>query len=124
MKALPKLFLTTGAIAALIGMSWGIQMAATQDHSMAPAHAHLNLLGFVMMSIFGFYYAITPSAVTSKLAKFHYPLSLAGVVLIVPGIVMALQENGEVLAKLGSVLILISMAMYAVIVVKNGVGKD
>ena len=36
-------------IAVLVGMSWGIVMAISQDHSAMPAHAHLNLLGWVSL---------------------------------------------------------------------------
>ena len=38
------------------GMIWGIVMAITEDHSTFPAHAHLNLLGWVSLFLFGIYY--------------------------------------------------------------------
>ncbi|MFC3119168.1 hypothetical protein ACFOHS_17120 [Jhaorihella thermophila] len=38
-------FFATGAVAVTIGMAWGIAMAASGDHSLAGAHAHLNLVG-------------------------------------------------------------------------------
>ena len=34
------------------GMIWGIVMAISQDHSTFPAHAHLNLLGWVSLFLF------------------------------------------------------------------------
>jgi hypothetical protein len=34
---------------ALAGMVMGIAMAASHDHSVFPAHAHLNLLGWVSL---------------------------------------------------------------------------
>jgi len=37
-------------------MAWGIFMAASRDHSSMPAHAHLNLLGWVSLFLFGIYY--------------------------------------------------------------------
>ena len=37
----------------LAGMLWGLQTARTDDHSAFPAHAHLNLLGFVALSSSG-----------------------------------------------------------------------
>ena len=39
--------ISVAAIAALCGMSLGIFMATHQDFTLAPAHAHLNLLGWV-----------------------------------------------------------------------------
>ena len=37
----------------LAGMVWGLQMAISEDHSAFPAHAHLNLLGWVSLFLFG-----------------------------------------------------------------------
>jgi hypothetical protein len=46
----------TGAVAALIGMGLGIAMGISQDFSLTPVHAHLNLLGWVSMLLYGLYY--------------------------------------------------------------------
>ena len=42
------------------GMIWGIFMAISDDHSAMPAHAHLNLLGWVSLFLFGIYYRLHP----------------------------------------------------------------
>ncbi|MCF6219476.1 MAG: hypothetical protein L3J65_00025 [Robiginitomaculum sp.] len=123
MKTVPTLFFATGACFALLGMIWGIQMSATGDHSLSPAHGHLNLVGFVTMSIMGIYYALTPAAATSKWAMPHYLLTVVSVVILVPGIVMALSENGEVLAKAGSALAVLSMLTFLAIILKLGFGE-
>ena len=78
----------------------------------AAAHAHLNLLGWVSLSIFGVAYHIVPAAGESILAKIHAGLSIIGVIVIVPGIVMAIRETGEALAKLGSVLCVAGMLVF------------
>jgi hypothetical protein len=46
----------TAAVAALGGMVLGIVMGISQDFTLAPAHAHLNLLGWVTMAIYGLYH--------------------------------------------------------------------
>lgn len=122
MQNAPKAFFATAAICALLGMVWGIQMSATHDHTLSPAHGHLNLIGFVVMSVFGTYYALTPEAATSRLAFGHYGLTLGAVVVLVPGIVMAITENGEALAKIGSILAVLSMAVFVYTVLRRGVG--
>ncbi len=123
MKSVPTMFFATGAFFALLGMVWGIQMSATGDHSLSPAHGHLNLVGFVTMSIMGIYYALTPVAATSKWAKVHYFLTVVSVVILVLGIVMALSENGAVLAKAGSVLAVLSTLIFLAIILKFGFGE-
>ena len=120
MNGISFTFLITAAVCALIGMAWGIQMSATGDHVMAPAHAHLNLLGWVSLAIFAFYYHLVPGAAAGTLAKVHLAVSVAGVVTIVPGIALAIQESGETLAKIGSVLTLLSMVIFVVVLVTSG----
>lgn len=118
MKSIPTLFFATAAFFALCGMIWGIQMSATHDHTLSPAHGHLNLIGFVAMSVFGAYYALTPRAAASRLAAVHYWLTVAAVLMLVPGIVLAITGTGETLAKAGSVLAVVSMALYAYVVLR------
>jgi hypothetical protein len=122
MKSLPTLFFATAAIFALAGMAWGIQMSATHDHTLSPAHGHLNLVGFVAMSVFGTYYALTPQAAATRLAQVHYGIATLAVIVLVPGIVMAISGTGETLAKAGSVLAVLSMALFAVTVIRHGAG--
>lgn len=120
MNGLPRIFFAAGVLCALVGMGWGIQMSASGDHVLSPAHAHLNLLGWVSLAIFGTFYQLVPSAAEGLLAKVHVVLALAGVVLIVPGIVFAIQQSGEVLAKVGSVLTILSMLTFLVVVLTSG----
>jgi hypothetical protein len=40
-------------IFAVAGISMGIAMAMMRDHAIMPAHAHLNLLGWVSLFLFG-----------------------------------------------------------------------
>lgn len=123
MGSLPKWFFASAAIFALIGMVWGVQMSATHDHTLAPAHGHLNLLGFVAMAIFGTYYALTPTAASSRLAKIHFAVAILTVIILAPGIAMAINNEGEALAQSGSILAILSMALFVFIVLKHGVGQ-
>ena len=105
-------FFATATVFVVFGMAWGIHMSATGDHLHAPAHAHLNLLGWVTMALFGVYYHLVPSAGASRLALIHYAVATLGVLLITPGIVMAIDGTGEALAKAGSVLSILSMLIF------------
>ena len=122
MKDLSKWFFAAGALCALAGMAWGIQMSATHDHTLSPAHGHLNLIGFVTLTIYGIYYALTPDAAQSKLASIHLGISLLAVVLLVPGIAMAISGAGETLAKVGSVVTIATMGLFIFMILRHGVG--
>ncbi|WP_322988828.1 hypothetical protein [Hoeflea sp.] len=123
MNSIATRFYATSAIFALAGMTWGIQMSASGDHTLSPAHGHLNLIGFVAMAVFGTFYALSPRAAASRLANIHYFLTVAAVLVIVPGIAMAIKGNGEALAKTGSVLTLATMALFAYVILRNGVAS-
>lgn len=122
MKSIPTLFFATAAFFALCGMIWGIQMSASHDHTLSPAHGHLNLIGFVAMAVFGTYYALTPNAARSRLSMVHYALVTATVIVLTPGIVMAITGQGEVLAQIGSILAVVSMALFGFMVLRHGAG--
>ena len=121
MRRPASLFFTAAAIFALIGMVWGIQMSATHDHTLSPAHGHLNLIGFVIMSIFGVYYALTPAAV-GRSVMVHFALTVATVLVLVPGIAMAITGRGEGFAQIGSILAVLTMVWFLVVVLRHGAG--
>jgi len=56
-----SLMMRAGVMFLLVGMVWGIEMGIRQDFSMAPAHAHFNLAGGVLLFVFGLYYRMVPS---------------------------------------------------------------
>lgn len=119
MKGLAFWFMLSGVIAVLIGMGWGLLMAATGDHTMMPAHAHLNLVGFVSFAIFAVYYHIVPGAVEGVLPRLHLTLSVLGLVVMVPGIALALLERTEALAVTGAIASALGMACFLVVVLRS-----
>jgi hypothetical protein len=104
------------------GMIWGITMAATGDHSMVGAHAHLNLVGWATLALFGIYYRLTPRASESPLAKVHAGLAISGVIVMVPGIAIATTGGSPGVAIAGSFLTFGSMALFLYTVVRHGFG--
>lgn len=77
-------FFGAGVLCVLTGMAWGVWMGAHQDFTMAPAHAHLNLLGFVAPSIMGTFYALAGERAPVRLAWLNFVLSFAGVIILIP----------------------------------------
>jgi hypothetical protein len=58
----PICFMLSG-ISAVIGNSLGIFMGITEDHTLAPVHVHINLIGWVSLFLFGVYYHLHPHVV-------------------------------------------------------------
>ena len=75
------------------GMVWGIVMGATNDHGMMPAHAHLNLLGWVTLSIMGGFYVLAGARASTRLAWLNFALSASGVIIVIPMLAQLLAGN-------------------------------
>jgi hypothetical protein len=58
MPRVSYLFFTVAVICGIAGIVWGIMMAESNDHTQMPAHAHLNLIGWVSSAIYGAYFAL------------------------------------------------------------------
>jgi len=119
MEGIPRWFMLAAVASALGGMVWGIQMSASQDHLLSPAHGHLNLLGWVSCSIYAFYYHLLPASAAGALPRLHLGTVLLALVLLVPGIPLAILERTEVLAQAGSVMALLSMLVFAAVVLRS-----
>lgn len=114
--------LLAAALCVLGGMLWGIQMAVSGDHLLASAHAHLNLVGWVTLALFGIYYRLTPAACASRLAWVHAVVAIAGVLVMVPGIVLVIQGGSPVMASAGAILGLLSMVLFLTTLLRHGFG--
>jgi hypothetical protein len=99
----------------LAGMALGIGMAISRDHSIMPAHAHLNLLGWASLFLFGVYYERRPALDQSRLALIQVVLwSIGTVVLTVAVAAIHLgYEAADPVAGLASLIVLGSMMLFA-----------
>ncbi len=113
-------FLRLSILYALIGMALGIVMAAMGDVSQMPTHAHINLLGFVAMAIYGFFYRLYPAAEGGWMAATHFWVTNAGFVglMLSVGAIHGGYDAAEAGASVFSLVVILGMALFAVIVFK------
>src|SRR5438445_13578981 len=77
----------------LAGMLAGIAMGIEQNFTLAPAHAHLNLIGGVLLFLFGLYYRLVPAAGTTALAKVQGWLHIIGAIVFPVGVAVVLTKG-------------------------------
>lgn len=77
-----RAFILVGGLYLLAGITLGMIMSGSGNHDAAPAHAHINLLGFTLMTIFGLVYYNFPGMGQSVLAKVHFWLHLVGTLVL------------------------------------------
>lgn len=71
-------FLVTGALYLVVGILFGAYMGGSGDRTLTPVHAHINLLGFTLMTIFGIAYRVMPALAEGLLPKLHFWLHQVG----------------------------------------------
>jgi uncharacterized membrane protein len=110
-----KLALRSAPLILLVGMGFGIFMAASQDHTLMPAHAHLNLLGFVGTLLMGLVYRIDPVVDESALAKLQIWVWLAAIAIMFVSMCLLLygNERAEIGAKISSTVGILDAAVFA-----------
>ena len=103
-------------------MAWGIAMSMSQDHSTLPAHAHLNLLGWVSLFLMGVFYRLHPAADRSRLALVQVIVWFVASVLLAIGVGLIYSGNtaGEPIAAITSLFLIADMLLFGWIVLKNG----
>jgi len=52
----------------VVGMSMGMYMGMNQDFTLSPVHAHVNLLGFVVLALAGLVFVVFPELAATRLA--------------------------------------------------------
>ncbi|MBM3567614.1 MAG: cytochrome-c oxidase [Alphaproteobacteria bacterium] len=109
-------YFRAAVVYALIGMLWGLFMGVTKAYDTHPAHAHLLLLGWVSMTIYGVVFRLVPKAAEGILPQVHFWLVNAGVVIMAPGVALihtGQPTAGDPLAAVGSILTIAGMVLFA-----------
>lgn len=120
MLTLSNRFLLVAIAAGAVGMCLGLGMGVTQDFRLAPAHAHLNLLGWVSMFLYGLFYRCAPEAVRGGLPRAQFWLATFGLVLMIPALALVLLgRHAELFIGLGALLTLLSLLVFAAVAVRN-----
>lgn len=115
-------FLRLAVAFALIGMALGYWMGASRDFTASPVHAHINLLGWVSMALYGLFYRVQPQAARGWLPQAHFWIALVGLVIFMPALAAELVGGpawlsfAQIGLIVGPTLTLLSMILFAVIV--------
>ena len=117
-------FLVIGPLYIIVGVLIGMYMGGSMDHRLAPAHAHINLLGFTLMMIFGIVYRIIPAIADTTLAKAHFWMHQIGTLVLTTMLVLLFtgniaEANMPPLAPIAEVLILLGVISFAVNLYRN-----
>jgi hypothetical protein len=122
MKRTDLAFLLLATISLIAGVLMGIIMGASHDFSLSPVHAHLNLVGWTSMALFGLVHRAYPELAAQKLAKIHLALAAPSALLFPVGIGLAVLANQPALAIGASLLWLVGCLVFLVQLVSLMIG--
>jgi hypothetical protein len=119
---LSNAFLRLAVVFALVGIGLGAWMGGSGDHGLVGVHAHINLLGWVSMFLYGLFYRSQPAAAGGVLPKIHFWVAVAGFLIFMPSLavvlagVTSLAGVAQIGLMTGPLLVMVGMILFAVIV--------
>lgn len=121
MIPLATIHIRLAAIYSIIGMGIGLMMVSIDDHGQMPTHAHIMLIGFVMMFLFGGFYRMWPEAEIGILPMLHFVLFNAAFIGFAIGFWIIYDGNpelGEYFTAPSTTTLFFSQFIFAWIVYK------
>ena len=112
MKSVDRWFILIGLLYGAFGFAFGIWVGINKRFEQAHLHAHINLIGFASMVMFGLLYRTFPAQATSKLVAVHFILFNLGAVIFLVGIPLAQAHQTVALAAGGSLTMLVGMLTF------------
>jgi cbb3-type cytochrome oxidase subunit 1 len=117
MNRIADYFLIAAAAFLVVGVALGIWMGVTEQFGQAHVHAHINLVGWASLALFGLVYRSYPQLAAKRLAKAHFVLSIAGAAIFLPGLPLAVSGTTPVPAIIGSNLWLLGALSFLSVLV-------
>jgi cbb3-type cytochrome oxidase subunit 1 len=104
------------ALYLVIGVTMGIVMGITHQFSLAPVHAHINLLGWASLAIMGVIYHVHPAAAQTRLATIHFWVHNTALPVFMIGLGFALSGREAFLpvAIAGAMAVFVGILLFAV----------
>ena len=119
MNRLDLKFLLLGAVMLTAGVTLGIVMGVRQDFSLAPVHAHINLVGWASLALFGIIYRLYPAMGQSRLAGIHFILAAPAAIIFPVGIALAMLAQQPMPVMVGSMLWMAGVLVFLVNLIRQ-----
>lgn len=104
-------FFATGALFVLAGVGLGIWMGMNENFTLAPVHAHINLIGWASMGLIGAFFAVAGENAPRKLGWVIYGLQTLGLLVMIPMLTRLLLGDKSVAPFLGVSEIMVALAL-------------
>ncbi|MDB5455538.1 MAG: conserved hypothetical signal peptide protein [Caulobacter sp.] len=113
-------FFIAAVVYGAVGMVMGMVMGASNDHTLMPVHAHVNLLGWASLAIMGGFYGVAGARAPIKLAWVNFVVSNLGILIVTPLLAVLLKTGNLAVVPamaIGEILLILGMVLFGAAVV-------
>jgi hypothetical protein len=117
-QMIDKLFLMLSSLMLVLGVALGSHMGMQRDFALVPLHAHINLIGWLSLAVFGLAYRSFPELGSPRARLLHFATAASGAILFPVGMYLELTRAQDGLVILASVLWVAGALIFAVMMVR------
>ena len=109
-------FLRIAVIYFVVAVALGLYMGIIENFTQVPVHAHLNLLGWVSMALFGLIYNAHPAAGQTTLARWHFWIHNVTLPVFMAALFLMLGGNSAVavVVEITATVMVFAVVLFAV----------
>jgi hypothetical protein len=109
-------FIKIAVLYLAVGVTLGLIMGMRQSFTLAPVHAHLNLLGWASLALVGLVYHAYPHAAETRLARIHFWLHNIGLPPLMIALALMLSGNAAMEPVVGifSIVVALGIALFVI----------
>ena len=112
MQRIDIMFILLAAFMLVCGVSMGIYMGISHDFSLAPVHAHTNLVGWASLALFGIVYRLYPELQERRLASVHLAFAAPAGLSFPLGIYLAIFHESPFLSIVAALAWMIGCLLF------------
>jgi hypothetical protein len=115
------IWLKVATVYFVIGVSLGLYMGMSRDHTLFSVHAHINLLGWVSLALIGLIYRQFPEIASNRLAQIQFWLHNLGLPCMLLALAGFMRGNVSLEPVIGifAMMVALSIVLFAVNIFKN-----
>ena len=103
----------------LLALVQGQFMAYTADYRFFPMHAHMGLIGGMLMVLYGLIYRAFPAMQQDALVKTHFWLANIASPIFFAGIGISIAGGTRNVGHTGSIIVIIAFIMFALMFIRT-----
>ena len=114
MSGVARNFLILAFVYIVCGLTLGLVMGISEDHSQMPTHAHIMLAGFMLSTVMAFFYHLFPERARSVLATIHFWLAAISGIAFMTGLFFLFRgvTEAEPVVAIGSMAFFLSVLIF------------